>query len=92
MDTVKILRSVIKQSRETIADQQIELVQLRKDYECVSGLLVKAREHIAALTTENEVFSAEVKSDRDFIFNLATENKQLRIQLRTAIDGEHQPH
>jgi hypothetical protein len=39
----------LEAARGTIADQQIELVQLRSDYENISGLLIEAREQIAAL-------------------------------------------
>jgi hypothetical protein len=48
------IKKAVAGLRDIIVDQRIEVVSLRRDYETVSGLLVKAREQIAALTEENK--------------------------------------
>ena len=59
----KVLSNIaaLEAARETVADQQIELVQLRKDYDSVKGLLIKAREKIAALTAERDALLKEIE-------------------------------
>jgi regulator of replication initiation timing len=64
------LKAEIAAARETVADQQIELVTLRRDYERVSGLLVEAREKNAILTTENE----RLREALDTIESMATDS------------------
>jgi chromosome segregation ATPase len=56
------MKADLTAARETVADQQIELVQLRKDYESVSSLLIDAREEIKAITAAGKMFAEEIDS------------------------------